>query len=729
MASLTPGVLLKLLQSMNTDARVAGEHRSAILQVVGIVPALSASTGDDLWPSHGFYLQLSDSVNSTYVSLSDADADAVLSSRAQLGQLVHVDRLRFAHPVPRAVGLRPVPGARPHPFVGSPDPLVALSAPDHRGFIIQAASPAESGPPLLPSASHRSNLPHLEEEKRTVFAAKENVVVGSGKNQSDAAGKPRRFSSTATSKLTARKNGPGSGNGTGEQLRDPSPALKTSSRPSSPALGGRASSRPSSPVPSKCEVPSLVGAKEDNRRVAREPAIIVPSRYRQPSPVGRKAAASPMGRRGSMSPARRLSGGLKVASPATGDGGGKKKIGLVVAGISRGSDSLVASVKSIRKSWDDSSPSSVVASEPKEKEGSKSKLDKESFLRTQAAISRRLSDAEGVQANSAEASSDEKRRTSRKTESFSESDKNYMAPRITVHDRKWTDGSIPFNCVSDNLARLGKEALQRRSIASVAAAEALEEALVTESVVRSLSMFSELCSLSKTSNPVPTIDRFLSIYDDVLKCSTVAESLCANRNGGDGLKDATLTERSRLASLWVEAALATDLEVIHLLNNARLPKHKASEKQVDPPRTSLSKRQSFGTPAKSHQYKVLPCSTSNTWTRGHGVSETADLGRALRHEMQIWFLRFVEVAIDGGFRLFGETTDNAREANRKDSGKVAAVLSQLKRINDWLDGVGRTADGGETLREKIERLKRKIYGFVIAHVGSAFDTSISLTKV
>ncbi|RRT63376.1 hypothetical protein B296_00007709, partial [Ensete ventricosum] len=90
MASLTPGVLLKLLQSMNTDARVAGEHRSAILQVVGIVPALSASTGDDLWPSHGFYLQLSDSVNSTFVSLSDADADAVLSSRAQLGQLVHV---------------------------------------------------------------------------------------------------------------------------------------------------------------------------------------------------------------------------------------------------------------------------------------------------------------------------------------------------------------------------------------------------------------------------------------------------------------------------------------------------------------------------------------------------------------------------------------------------------------------------------------------------------------
>ena len=53
--------------------------------------------------------------------------------------------------------------------------------------------------------------------------------------------------------------------------RDPSPEAKSGMRSSSPA-------------PSKCVVPSLV-AKEENRRTSKEPAMIVPSRYRQLSPA------------------------------------------------------------------------------------------------------------------------------------------------------------------------------------------------------------------------------------------------------------------------------------------------------------------------------------------------------------------------------------------------------------------------------------------------------------
>ena len=64
MASLNPGILLKLLQHMNSDVRVAGEHRSVMLQVIGIVPALA---GGDLWPNQGFYIKLSDSSHATYV--------------------------------------------------------------------------------------------------------------------------------------------------------------------------------------------------------------------------------------------------------------------------------------------------------------------------------------------------------------------------------------------------------------------------------------------------------------------------------------------------------------------------------------------------------------------------------------------------------------------------------------------------------------------------------------
>ncbi|KAL0886980.1 hypothetical protein Bca101_010963 [Brassica carinata] len=42
MANLVLGVLLKLLQHMNTDA---GEHRSSLIQVVSIVPALAEGLG------------------------------------------------------------------------------------------------------------------------------------------------------------------------------------------------------------------------------------------------------------------------------------------------------------------------------------------------------------------------------------------------------------------------------------------------------------------------------------------------------------------------------------------------------------------------------------------------------------------------------------------------------------------------------------------------------------
>lgn len=120
MATLVPGVLLKLLQHMNTDVKVAGEHRSSLLQVVSIVPALA---GGELFPNQGFYLKVSDSSHATYVSLPDEHDDLILSDKIQLGQFVHVERLEAASPVPILRGVRPVPGR--HPCVGTPEDIVA----------------------------------------------------------------------------------------------------------------------------------------------------------------------------------------------------------------------------------------------------------------------------------------------------------------------------------------------------------------------------------------------------------------------------------------------------------------------------------------------------------------------------------------------------------------------------------------------------------------------------
>lgn len=127
MANLVPGVLLKLLQHMNTDVKIAGEHRSSLLQVVSIVPALA---GGELFPNQGFYLKVSDSSHATYVSLPDEHDDLILSDKIQLGQFIFVDRLEAASPVPILRGVRPVPGR--HPCVGSPEDIVATHSP---GFL------------------------------------------------------------------------------------------------------------------------------------------------------------------------------------------------------------------------------------------------------------------------------------------------------------------------------------------------------------------------------------------------------------------------------------------------------------------------------------------------------------------------------------------------------------------------------------------------------------------
>ncbi|XVE98221.1 hypothetical protein REPUB_Repub03eG0087100 [Reevesia pubescens] len=705
MASLTPGILLKLLQSMNSPTRVTGDHRSALLQVIGIVPALA---GSDLWPNHGFYVQLSDSLNSTYVSLSERDTELILSNRLQLGQFVYVDRFHFDSPVPRVSGIRPIAGR--HPFLGSPDPLIARISSSKRDFVIQPVSESEYS--VDPIAVYLSNKKletptenkdsKIEKSKtRQPLAPKENVKVNENlESESKVSDKhPQRFSSPATAKrsVSAVKKP----NAAAYVERDPSPAGK--------------GKRSASPVPSKCVVPSLMVAKEENRKIAREPSIIVPSRYRQPSPNGRKQA-SPSARRVSLSPGRRLSGGLKV-SPAVGDS--KKKMATIVAGISKVSEALVGSAKSSRKSWDEKPEKDL--GEHKEKASVKTKPDLQAILRTQAAISRRLSDVHSQKSNDENSSSNEKTKASL-PEDGSAPEKLTSAGGalgITIHEKKWTDGSVSWDTLSADLAKLGKEAMQRRVLASKAAAEALEEAIATETVIRNLSMFSELSFKSKAGNPLPTIDRFLSIYDDVVKYTQMAETVAASQNSDT---ENVSTEHSKSSSLWVEAALATDLEIVSLLT----PQNNESPSALQ---RSLSKGQSHhASPKNQLKASSLPQlePTAAIWTRGQGMKETVHFAMNLKSEMQIWFLRFIEESLNAGFRVLGECASGGSKTLPLDCGSITAVLSQLKRVNDWLDRA--VSNGDEPLVDKVEKLKRKIYGFVIQHVGTTFDNSSHLSS-
>lgn len=122
MATLAPGILLKLLDGLNTGVKPTNEHRSSLLQVTDIVPA--DLDEKNLWPKHGFYIKVSDSSHSIYVSLPCEHNDFVLSNKMQLGQFIYVDRLEPGSPVPVIKGAKPLPGR--HPFVGTPEPIMGL---------------------------------------------------------------------------------------------------------------------------------------------------------------------------------------------------------------------------------------------------------------------------------------------------------------------------------------------------------------------------------------------------------------------------------------------------------------------------------------------------------------------------------------------------------------------------------------------------------------------------
>ncbi|CAH8386899.1 unnamed protein product [Eruca vesicaria subsp. sativa] len=131
MASLAPGILQKLIDGMKTGVKPTREHRSSLLQVTDIVPI--DLDEKNLLPKQGFFIKLTDSSHSIYVSLPPDQDDVVLSNKMQLGQFIYVDRLVPGTPVPIVQGARPIPGR--HPLLGTPEqgPLMRSSTRPRRG--------------------------------------------------------------------------------------------------------------------------------------------------------------------------------------------------------------------------------------------------------------------------------------------------------------------------------------------------------------------------------------------------------------------------------------------------------------------------------------------------------------------------------------------------------------------------------------------------------------------
>jgi hypothetical protein len=100
------------------------------------------------------------------------------------------------------------------------------------------------------------------------------------------------------------------------------------------------------------------------------------------------------------------------------------------------------------------------------------------------------------------------------------------------------------------------------------------------------------------------------------------------------------------------------------------------------------------------------------WIKGNGLDEAVDLAEMLRMESQDWFLGFVERFLDA----------DVDTSALSDNGQIAGMLTQLKSVNDWLDEIGLNKDEAEAPHvssETVDRLRKKIYEYLLTHVESA----------
>ncbi|POO03589.1 hypothetical protein TorRG33x02_007940 [Trema orientale] len=709
MANLVPGVLLKLLQHMNTDVKVAGEHRSSLLQVVSIVPALA---GGELFPNQGFYLKVSDSSHATYVSLPDEHDDLILSDKIQLGQFIHVERLESASPVPILRGVRPVPGR--HACVGTPEDIVATHS---LGFLNGGNhSSTTSGSKVTEKAKSDSKLRSNSGGKEEQSEKKAASLLGRSKP-----------SHQQQSKLALSVD------------------LKKESLSRMKSLNSR--SIPSSPT-SCYSLPTSFekfanGIKQHQAKVKATAKVVdKASSVRSASPVPKKVAAG--------NPIRNFAQGFEIGAKAL-----RKSWEGNMEIKGRESSKLRGAKHDPKSDLRVSTPRKSTSSERlPSKEDNKIQMSAKSSKED----NRVQMSTKKVTANGAldEQNRFDKQRTSVGKRSSGDLANNGIPGnlvKVPVNNKKLTEGSVSWASLPSSLAKLGKEVMKQRDAAQTAAVEAMQEASAAESLLRCLSIYSELTISAKEDNPQPAVEQFLTLHSSLSNARTTVESLSKTTQAGtspdheenpseEALK--VTSEKRRQAAYWVQAALATNLssfavftkepasmsvpssvssqnqkiasgnQPILVLENSTKNASTKSQGKVRP--MVGSKLSAPGTPRRAGEGSAISQKLQSQpppeWVRGNCFDEAVDMAEKLRLQSQDWFLGFVERFLDA----------DVDSSSLSDNGQIAGMLTQLKSVNDWLDDISSNKDEGENPHvsaETVDRLRKKIYEYLLTHVESA----------
>lgn len=253
-------------------------------------------------------------------------------------------------------------------------------------------------------------------------------------------------------------------------------------------------------------------------------------------------------------------------------------------------------------------------------------------------------------------------------------------------------------------------------------------------------MYAELSSSAKEDDPQPAVEKFLSFHSSLAASSLVSDSLLKSLFPSVSSPEQSLSdtndveqesdsqkvslqvnaEQRQVATSWVNAALATNLSpftiytpnpksslqnqtrTVMLLNSpAKSSSSPTTPSSSTKPKTAVKKL------TKARGPQAPPPSPPREWTRGAGAEDSAELAKLMKKSSKAWFLGFTERFLDADV---GERLPWDRDS-------VAGMLSQLKKVNDWLDDVSELDDGISA--ETVDRIRKKIYEYLLTHVESA----------
>ncbi|XP_043816624.1 uncharacterized protein LOC110624215 [Manihot esculenta] len=710
MAELTSGALVRFLQEMNIGGNSLADDKPVLLQIRSIIPVLREG---DLWPNQGFFLRVSDLSHAIYVSLPQEQDDMVLCDKLHIGQLLFVEKLEAAYPVPLLKGIRTLPGR--YPCNGSPKDLIPMqslekflgvskldSINDEKKNPIEKPQPlSNSKGKLIEGTGRIGSMSCVFEDNNHMFKEKQRekslYLSPSGVSSNE----------TSSDEKTVRTESPSMKKEENDKIME----KQIENSHSATASKGSSSDGTRKTTEKSCKVEE----SRSNEQTKKKQTEKSKSNAWNSS---RGSMNERLGRRGSIYKPRQsdVESNLSYKPKRSEAESYHKAIRRQKPRYPRDSDmestisSASTSLMVKRRSW-------TVKEAKRVEDFLGTAVLKHEVKPDSSYPSIPISPVRLYRSDS----SDDNASSITKCTVTSITTKSSKTPSKSTKLESLVHYFLLLLYVKVFCVNALQKVQKQREIALLAAVEALLEASAAEKLLKCLSIYSEIHSVKKEEQH-PSVDKFFNLQDDLVQAKLISQSTTntfpLRRSNSDPIASFSDGEESKLAFdrklnaiTWIKSALESDLNpVSDNIKATNISMESTSTPKISTKTspgnlrggTLLFKKQTSKT-------EMLDLENQQDWVKGSALSASSELASCLNKECRTWFLSYVEDYLD----LVSTKTSSIQS----DSQQTAEIMYQVKKVSDWLDmRCKENSNMEDSELEACGRVRSKIYGILLKHV-------------